>query len=200
MIRCTLQAEPPTFHARCRERGQEWLRSHPGYKRPHDYWSEFEPELRIAFRRLCAYCAMAVMKANVDHFIPVAVLKTRGEDHRAYEWDNFRYVEGVLNQKKWEHLVLDPFQVDDDWFRLTLPSLQLTLTDKVPPELRELAEFTLDRLGLGHGEVVVRYRTQWFTMYRKQKLTLDGLRDVAPQIARAVEEDLANGVDWRYPA
>ena len=89
--------------------------------------------------------------------------------------------------------------MEDDWFHLTLPSLQLSLTDKVPHEFRDLAEFTLDRLGLDHGEVVVRYRGQWFEMYRKRKLPVEGLREIAPQIARAVERDLANGVDWRYP-
>ena len=107
MIRFTLQDEPASFDTRCRSRGRSWLESHSRYDgRPHDYWSEFEPELRAAFRGLCAYCAMIVMKANADHFIPVAVLKTRGEDYRAYEWDNFRYGEGVLNQKKSDHIVL----------------------------------------------------------------------------------------------
>jgi hypothetical protein len=142
---------------------------------------------------------MKVMKGNVDHFIPVSILKRRREDRRAYEWDNFRYVEGVLNQKKGNCIVLDPFEVQDDWFQLILPSMQLILTDKVPRRLRKRAEFTLKRVGLGHSEVVVRYRQEWFEMYRERKLTLEGLCDVAPQIALAVEEDLVRGVDWQYP-
>ena len=201
MIRFTLSKEPPEFEVRCRKRGRKWLQDNPGYDgRPYDYWSEFEPPLRVAFRRLCAYCAMRVMKANVDHFIPISILKERKEDQRAYEWDNLRYGEGILNQKKGTCIILDPFEVQNDWFQVLLPSMQLVLTDKVPSRLRKLADFTLTRVGLGHSEVVVRYRQEWFEMYREGKLTLEGLREVAPQIARAVETDLAKGVDWRYPA
>jgi len=201
VIRFTLSDEPPEFAERCRKRGRRWLRNNLGYDgRPYDYWSEFEPQLRKAFRRLSAYCAMKVMKGNVDHFIPISLLKRRKADRRAYDWDNFRYCEGVLNQKKGNCTVLDPFEVEDDWFQLILPSTQLVLTDKIPRRLRKRAEFTLKRLGLGHSEVVVRYRQELFTMYRQRTLPLEGLREFAPQIAHAVEEDLAKGVDWQYPA
>lgn len=182
------------------ECGRRWLKNHPGYDRPYDYWSEFEPDLRRAFNDLCGYCAMRVMRGQTDHFIPVAVLKEQGNDHLAYEWSNFRYGEGTLNQRKSAHLVLDPFEVEDDWFEILLPSLQLVLTDNVPQSRREIAEFTLTKLGLRDAEVVVRYRRSWFFMYQSRRLTLDGLREVAPLVAQAVERDLANGKDWRLTA
>ena len=75
--------------------------------------------------------------------------------------------------------------------------MQLVLTDRVPDEIRLLAEFTLEKLGLRDHEVVVRYRREWFRMYQEGRLDLDGLREVAPLIARAVEHDLARGKDWR---
>ena len=165
--------------------------------RPRDYWSEFEPDLREVFGGLCGYCAMRVMRGQVDHFIPVAVLKTEENHHLAYEWSNFRYGEGTLNQRKADIRVLDPYEVEDDWFQVLLPSLQLVLTDKVPEEIRALAELTLQKLGLRDHEVVVRYRREWFRMYQEGRLSLDGLREVAPIIARAVEDDLAMGKDWR---
>jgi hypothetical protein len=199
MMRFTLQPEPDAFDARCRKKGQAWLAKHATYDRPYDFWSPFEPELRDAFGGLCAYCVMIVMKAQVDHFIPVAVLKKRKKDALAYEWSNFRYGEGTLNQRKSKYLVLDPFKVRDEWFKILLPSLQLVLTDQVPKSQRKKAEFTLERLGLRDGEVVVRYRAQWFQLYRRRELTLPGLRQVAPLIARAVAEDLAQGKDWRFP-
>lgn len=199
MIRFTPHFEPSTFDRRCRQRGRQWIERHPGYDRPYDYWSEFEPDLRNAFAGLCAYCVMLVMKGQTDHFIPISVLKKKQQDHLAYEWSNFRYVEGVLNQRKGESSVLDPFKVRDNWFELKLPSLQLVLTDKVPKNIRKKAEFTLDRLGLTNDAVIIRYRQKWFEMYRTRKLTLEGLKDVAPQIARAVEVDLHKGTDWRYP-
>lgn len=201
MIRLPAGVEPKYFDERCRRRGRRWLRSHRGYVgRPHDYWSEFEPQLRDAFNGLCGYCAMRVMKAQVDHFIPVAILKAQGNDEFAYEWSNYRYGEGVLNQRKSEHAILDPFKIVDDWFEILLPSLQLVLTAKIPKRKRKLAEFTLQKLGLRDSEVVVRYRREWFRMYQEGKLLLDGLEEVAPLVARAVERDLTNGKDWRLGA
>ena len=198
MMRFTPQPEPPKFDERCRRRGQMWLREHQGYDgRPPDYWSEFENEVRQEFHGLCAYCVMRVMKANVDHFIPIARLKREGRDHLVYEWNNFRYGEGVLNQRKQDHRILDPFEVRDNWFQLLLPSLQLVLNDHVPKRFRKLAEFTIVRLGLRDDEVVVRYREEWFKMYREGNLTLEGLFEIAPLIARAVELDLAGNKDWR---
>ena len=190
-------AEPATFDTRCRKRGRKWLRANPNYRRPKDYWSEFEPQLRTAFSDLCGYCAMVTMKSQVDHFIPVAILKVRNQHQQAYEWSNFRYGEGVLNQRKSKHLVLDPFKVKDNWFQIQLPSLQLVLTTAVPKTRQKLAEFTIERLGLRDSEVVIRYRQKWFEMYRTRKLTIEGLKDVAPLIAVAVERDLAKGIDWR---
>jgi hypothetical protein len=173
------------------------LKANPKHRRPTDYWSEFEPQLRAAFGGLCGYCAMVTMRSQMDHFIPVAILKARKQEHVAYEWSNFRYGEGVLNQRKSNHLVLDPFKVEDDWFEIQLPSLQLVLTSAVPKKSQKLAEFTIERLGLRDSEVVVRYRQIWFEMYRERKMTIEGLRDVAPLIASAVGRDLANGIDWR---
>jgi hypothetical protein len=189
--------EPATFNARCRLRGQAWLINHPVYDRPYDYWSEFEPELRTAFSGLCGYHAMTTMKGQVDHFVPVAELKKRNKDAEAYEWSNFRYGEGVINQRKLSSKVLDPFKVKDDWFELLLPSLQLVLTTAVPKTQRKLAEFTLERLGLRDGEVVVRYRQTFFELYRDRMLTVEGLEKLAPLIATAVKRDLALNLDWR---
>jgi hypothetical protein len=188
---------PAGFRDRCREPGRNWLKANPSYRRPRDYWSQFEPQLRQAFSERCGYCAMVTMRSQVDHFVPVAVLKVRKQDWKAYEWSNFRYGEGVLNQRKSNHLVLDPFKVRDDWFEVQLPGLQLVLTAAVPKTQRTLAEFTITRLGLRDSEVVVRYRRKWFEMYRARKMDLEGLKEVAPLISSAVERDLAKGIDWR---
>lgn len=197
MMRFVETDEPATFDTRCRKRGKAWLARHPKYDRPEDYWSEFEPDLRAAFKGLCAYCAMRLLRGQVDHFVPVAILKAEGRHELAYEWSNFRYGDGTLNGRKWKHRILDPFQVKDDWFEILLPSLQLVLTDRVPAKKRGLAEFTIQQLGLRDDEVVVRYRREWFALYQRGDLTLEGLREVAPLIARAVEQDLVKGTDWR---
>jgi hypothetical protein len=201
MIRVRPVAEPRNFDVRCRRRGSRWLRENQAYDgRPFDYWSEFEPHLRSAFNGLCAYCAMRVMKAQVDHFIPVAILKTQGKDELAYEWSNYRYGEAVLNQKKWQHTILDPFEVVDGWFEVSLPDLQLGLTSTVPRRKRKLAEFNIEKLGLRDSEVVIRYRREWFRMFQEGRLSLAGLHEIAPLVARAVQRDLDIGKDWRLNA
>jgi len=132
---------------------------------------------------------MQVMKGHCDHFVPLAKLRRVSRDALVYEWSNLRYGDGVINQRKGDSDVLDPFEVRDDWFKVLLPSLQLVLTDAVPSELRLKAEFTLQRLGLRDDEVVVRYRRQWYRLYLGGDLSLEGLRRVAPLVARAVEHE-----------
>ena len=83
--------------------------------------------------------------------------------------------------------MLDPHEVEDGWFEIELPSLQLRLTDRVPAELRAKAEFTLRRLHLGDDERIVRQRSEWYRMYLDGELNLDGLRKKAPLIAQAVK-------------
>ena len=55
---------------------------------------------------------------------------------------------GKINSGKgtYDDRILDPFEVDEDWFEIILPSLQLVLTPLVPPEFRDRAEFTLKQL------------------------------------------------------
>ena len=197
MIPVAPTSEPASFDDECRQPGIAWLAQHTGYNRPRDFWSAFEAELRAAFGGRCGWCAMLIMRGQVDHFIPIATLKSTGRDELAYEWRNLRYIDAWLNQKKRDSAVLDPFEVQDGWFEVILPSLQLRATNRLPAELHDIAEFTLQRLGLRDHEVIIRYRRGWFEKYTKGELALDGLRDFAPLIADAVERDLAKGIDWR---
>lgn len=123
---------------------------------------------------------------TVDHFISV------DEDRsRAYDWTNYRFSAAWINSSK-QNLrssqIIDPFEVDNAWFEILLPSLQLVLTDQVPPDERDRAQFVLDRLHLGHDERILRQRQAWFTMYEKGDLTLAGLEKLAPLIAAAVRK------------
>ena len=110
----------------------------------------------------------------------------------AYEWANYRYASHWINSSKHGAKVLDPFEVEDGWFEILLPSLQLVLTDRVPAKRRDLAERTLERLNLRDDERVVRQRREWYRMYEAGELSLEGLRKKAPLIARAVETHLGS--------
>jgi hypothetical protein len=185
MIRVRPAAEPHGFDRACRQRGSAWLADHPGTARPKPFWREFVGDLAEGFKHRCGYSAVMIQNGTVDHF-----LSWKRNPNLAYEWSNFRYVDGRINAKK--HLadgeVLDPFEVDDDWFEIILPSLQLRLTDRVPRARRERARYTIERLGLSNDEQIVTYRAQWYCQYHCGGLSLDGLHRVAPLIARAIEQ------------
>lgn len=183
-------SEPAGFNAGCRQKGAAWLAKHPkatrktAGKRPKDYWSKFKPDLANAFHDLCAYGAMYEPVGTVDHFQPVDA-----NESLAYEWDNFRFSSGWINSSKNKALtILDPLLVKEGWFEVLLPSLQLvTVPENIPENLRELARQTLIRLHLRDDERVLRQRRKWYQLYQQGKLTLEGLRAVAPLIAAAVD-------------
>ena len=60
MIRVRRPREPKDFDARCRQKGTKWLNDHALQpdKEPTDFWSQFEPELRKAFKNRCGWLAM----------------------------------------------------------------------------------------------------------------------------------------------
>ena len=82
--------------------------------------------------------------------------------------------------------LLDPFEIEDGWFDILLPSLQLRVSDTIPDEFRERAEYVLNRLHLRDDKRVMRQRSEWYRMYRGGELSLDGLEKKAPLIAAAI--------------
>lgn len=185
MIHVGNVAEPATFHDEVRKPGKAWLKGHPGALRPAPYWDAFLQPLETGFAGLCGYAAMLdPTGGTVDHY-----LSYRSRPDLAYEWDNYRFASAALNssKKNADDSVLDPYEVGDGWFEILLPSLQLQVTDRVPKRLRKKAEYTLKRLRLRDGERVIRWRRTWYEMYESGKLSLSGLREVAPLIADAVE-------------
>jgi hypothetical protein len=131
---------------------------------------------------------MHIEEVTVDHYLSFANHRAR-----AYDWDNYRFISFRMNsvKKTADDRVLDPFEVGDDWFEILLPSLLLVPTDRIPPEVRERAVFTLKRLGLGDGAKVIRRREKWYAEFLNGGLSLAGLRRHAPLIGRAVDTRLA---------
>lgn len=177
--------EPPDFDARARKPGQEWLAKNPGTRRPKDYWSPFKSILDDGFGHRCGYTAMYEPVGSIDHFV-----SCKNEPRLAYEWSNYRFAQEWINKSKQtlDEAVLDPHEVEDGWFEILLPSLQLRVTDKVPPSHRFRAEFTLTRLRLRDDERTLRQRREWYRMYQEGEISLEGLRAKAPLIAAAVEK------------
>lgn len=183
--------EPAEFDIRARQLGTQWLAENP-LGRPRDLWSQFLPELRAGFGNRCGYRAMWDIDGTVDHYLSCG-------NHRnlAYEWSNYRYISGSVNSSKktLDNRVLDPFEVADNWFEVIFPSFQLVLTNDVPEDIRERAQFTLERLKLRNGHKARTARRLYYEHYQEGKLTIEGLRTYAPQVARAVERAQALGQD-----
>lgn len=183
MIGCKCAPKPAGFAERVEKPGKRWLAAN-STGRPPNLWSPFKLQLADAFRDLCAYSAMYDPVATVDHFVSV-----REDRHRAYDWRNYRYCAGWLNAAKQDLAskdLLDPFAVEDGWFEILLPSLQLVATDAVPRKHRARAAAMLQRLHLRDDERVLRQRREWLRMYEEGELSLDGLARKAPLIASAV--------------
>jgi hypothetical protein len=185
MMRFAPVAKPEGF-AEAERLGAQWLVEHPAAERPYPYWSPFRSDLAEGFGQLCAYCAMYEPVGTIDHFV------SWDEDRaKAYAWDNYRFASQWINsskQKLRSHEILDPFEVDDAWFELLLPSLQLVASAAVPEALRDRVETMLKRLHLRDDERVLRQRREWYRMYQHGELTLEGLRKKAPLIARAIDD------------
>lgn len=185
MIRFEVSPKPEGFEEHVERVGLAWLAENSA-GRPPAHWREFRAQLADAFGSLCAYGAMHEPVGTVDHFVSV------DEDRsRSYDWTNYRFCAGWLNSSKQSLLstqILDPFEVQNDWFEVLLPSLQLVLTPQVPNECRERAQFVLRRLHLDHDERILRQRREWLRMYEDGELNLAGLEKKAPLIAAAVRK------------
>ncbi|GBC59427.1 hypothetical protein DENIS_0366 [Desulfonema ishimotonii] len=177
--------EPHDFDKKAKQPGLRWIEKHPDAKRPKDFWTPFKPCLTEGFAHLCAYSALFEPVGTVDHYISV-----RTDMRLAYEWNNYRFASAWMNSSKQtaDDRILDPFEVEDGWFEIILPSLQLVMTDSVPEEYMEKARFTLKRLHLQDDERIIRIRQEWYRMYLEHEITLEGLKRKAPLIARAIEK------------
>lgn len=186
MIRVIPAPEPDYFDREVRQKGLQWLKNPTNDgKRPKEYWQACYDDLRNAFACLCGYGAMWLPEGTVDHYLSCA-----NHRNKAYEWSNYRFASQRINSSKGKKdgKVLDPFEVDDEWFAILLPSLQLVLTQKVPSEVLDRAQYTLAVLKLGDDMRIVEQRAAWYELHKSGDLTLAGLKEKAPLIARAVEK------------
>src|SRR5262245_39159289 len=151
MIRFAPPPKPADFDTIVRQPGQIWLQQNPD-KEPKDFWSPIRRQLAEGFYNLCGYSVMIDLVGTVDHY-----LSCKNYPEQDYERENYRYASSWINNKKRnkDNKILDPFAVEDEWFEILLPSLQLEITDKVPAEEKERAKYTLDKLELRDGETII---------------------------------------------
>lgn len=171
MIRVQRAAEPAEFDAKVRQKGKAALKEllgsteAPRRRGPRreklaegiedipsealpPFWVQALPELRAAYRGICAYLGMyidpATGLATVDHFKPKSNHKAL-----AYEWSNFRLASHQIDTNKGYHEdVLDPFEIQDGWFVIDLGTFKVEPADSLNDDLRAAVIATRDRLGL----------------------------------------------------
>lgn len=180
--------EPPSFDRECRQKGRQWLTGLTDLPdRPKDFWSPFRPDLRRGFGRRCGYYAMYLHDGQVDHSTSWKTSVTRGTPELAYEWDNFRFIDGALNSRKGtqDEQLLDPFEVQAGWFEIDLPTLFLRAVG-VPPERQDAAQRTLNRLELDQGPRALELRWEWYDQHQRG-LPFEQLQEFAPLVADAIQ-------------
>ncbi len=192
-----LANEPADFDKGCRKPG-ELHRKEGADTYWRDYWSDFRPALAEAFGWLCGYSVVRLSKGTVDHFWP------KGNDpksdspykHLVYEWSNFRFCDGDVNnlkRKKNPGMILDPFEVQDGWFEIALPSLRLQITSEFPNDvtLRARAEFTMEKLELRDGPAIMRLREDLYNQFLGGHVDIHHVRFMNPLLADAIEKQNA---------
>lgn len=203
MIRVERADEPATFDAAVRMPGAVALLEldgspeappRPGRKRKNlpTYWRRALPDMRVLFRRTCAYLALHIHRATgrdtVDHFVPVDADRSL-----AFEWNNLRYASLEINRAKGTKAVLDPFEVQDDWFGLNLATFAVEARLDPAPDSRAAWVNTLAIV----NEPVFCDARQWYhERYFGRKMNdfdpdepmpLSTLRAHAPFVARELE-------------
>lgn len=206
MIRVELQPPPADFDDEVRQPGlsalAELVGEPPTVKRPgprrkklaeriedlrHDdlppLWRHCLPQLAEAYQRICAYSCHYVEpitgNGTADHYVPKSL-----DPRKAYEWANYRFACARMNARKGVAAeVLDPFEVQDGWFRLELVRFQLHAVPGLPVEVAAAIDRTIDLLGL-NDETCKQARADWCEAFWAGDLTLPFLERRFPLLAR----------------
>lgn len=190
MIQIALELEPANFDTKVRQPGQLFLRQVPRPRnfewKGKDYWQKALPEMRVAYKQTCAYCAQWIPhgtgRHSVDHFLP-----KRLYPEQAYEWVNFRYVSARFNSRKGIHQILDPFQIGEDWFVIDFASFFIKPNPELPPDIIQQVENTIRELKLNDDEDLVQERLAYVCSYCLGEISFSHLEKQAPFIARELK-------------
>lgn len=186
MIPIQPQAEPKEFAKQVKEPGAKFLTElpHPTSKqwRGKEYWQRVLPEMRVAYKSICAYCAQWIPHStgshSIDHFIPKSIAPDL-----AYQWSNFRYVSSRFNSRKGTRTILDPFILEKEWFVLEFHSMLIKANPKLLPREQEAIFNTIAILKLNTDEILVQERQSWLEYFSNGEISFAHLNRKAPFIA-----------------
>jgi uncharacterized protein (TIGR02646 family) len=190
MIKVYLQPEPKSFNNKVRVPGNNFLKQYPQPNADqfnvHSYWREVGEDLHNSYSRICAYSCQYIPlvtgSKTVEHFLPKVKYP-----HKAYEWSNYRLVCSLLNSRKRESEITDPFEVEDSWFQIQFPSLQIHPDKNLPIEVQKKITDTITILKLNIDPNCVQSRTKYISDYCGGHISFDFLNSHAPFIARELK-------------
>ncbi len=208
MIRVEPAAEPATFDEKVRKPGLRALAEmvgEPGLPKrrgrsrkvvatarediPADafpaIWTEALPELLDAYGRICSYMGFYIERvtgaASVDHMLPKSL-----DWREVYEWRNYRLACSKMNSRKNDYRdVLDPFEIEDGWFRMELVSYQVIPAAGLAEDIHQQVVDTIERLKLNDYDCL-QLREEYAMAFEQGDITLDYLRRRAPFLAREI--------------
>jgi hypothetical protein len=194
MNRIPAVAEPPTYDARVRQPGADFLATceHPtGLEfRLHSYWSRVHDYIYDQYRGVCSYCASwmprggeqsSSVDSTIDHFIPKSVVPAL-----AYEWTNLRISRRGLNENKGKSLsVVDPMFIHDDWFELDFLTCRIKPSAATDRIVRARIKETVNILRLNDSPIIDE-RTGIVGNYAHDRWSLPQVQHFYPFIAREI--------------
>lgn len=160
-------------------------------------WTEALSDLLEGYGRVCAYMSFYIERvtgaASVDHMLPKSV------DWRdIYEWRNYRLACSLMNSRKNDYRdVLDPFEIEDGWFRLELVAYQVIPAPDLPAEIHEKVQATIERLKLNHYECL-KLREEYVEEFYRGDISEDRLRRRAPFLAREILDERVKANDGKF--
>lgn len=180
--------EPLGWQTRVFDAGQTWLnkpgKNNRNAERATPLWGAYGKEIGEAFKHICCYTCVWVPGGGAGHFRPWAILRNSPDAHLVYDWSNIRYSDGWINSSKGTQSFPDPFEVQDDWFELKLPSLELHATGRHPSVHDQAVKNLLERVKDNYH--VMPTRREHFRLYQEGELGLKALDRLAPLLSRAL--------------
>lgn len=188
MIRLTVRPEYPGFDAEVRRPGNAFLVKCPApttaqFKKKN-FWTKAATELRAAYSGVCAYTCMYLLDGgSVDHFYAKSTFP-----HLAYEWSNYRFASGRINSTKGNlATILDPFEIQDDWFFMQVPTCLIQPNPELAKDLRVKIKATINDLRLNQDDNYVQERCNILMDYARGDVALAFLARRYPFIAKEIE-------------
>lgn len=195
MIRVVPQPEPADFAAKVAVPGEQWLNAQPWYDATQHapcrsvpsktkfppYWTKVGKELYDVYGGVCAYLGIyfeyVTGASSVDHFLPKSQFPGL-----AYRWENYRLsCLGVNRSKRAKTKILDPFEIEDDWFDVDLRTGAIHPNEGLEEALKTKIRDTISALGIDQ-QVFREMRLRHIAHFLKKEISETYLKQNSPFI------------------